>query len=112
MPAPPSKDGPRINEDIRVPRVLLIDQNGEKQGIMPTSAALGARAALAVGNDTGVLHLIAAAGAPTIALFSGASDPAVKGPRGHVTVLHSPALKDLPVDTVAHAALALAQQPA
>ena len=75
-------------------------------------AALGARAALAVGNDTGVLHLIAAAGAPTIALFSGASDPAVKGPRGHVTVLHSPALKDLPVDTVAHAALALAQQPA
>src|ERR1700735_2773018 len=40
MAAPPSKDGPRINEDIRVPRVLLIDQNGEKQGIMPTSAAL------------------------------------------------------------------------
>lgn len=75
-------------------------------------AALGARAALAVGNDTGVLHLIAAAGAPTIALFSGASDPALKGPRGHVTVLHSPALKDLPVETVAHAALALAQQPA
>jgi ADP-heptose:LPS heptosyltransferase len=75
-------------------------------------AALAARAALAIGNDTGVLHLIAAAGAPTIALFSGASDPAVKGPRGHVTVLHSPALKDLPVDTVAHAALALAGQPA
>jgi ADP-heptose:LPS heptosyltransferase len=33
-------------------------------------AVLGARAALAVGNDTGPLHLIAAAGAPTIALFS------------------------------------------
>ena len=42
MPAPPSKDGPRINEDIRVPRVLLIDQHGEKQGIMPTSAAMEA----------------------------------------------------------------------
>ena len=42
MPAPPSKDGPRINEDIRVPRVLLIDQHGEKQGIMPTSAAIEA----------------------------------------------------------------------
>ena len=42
MPAPPSKDGPRINEDIRVPRVLLIDQNGEKQGVMPTSSALEA----------------------------------------------------------------------
>ena len=44
MAAPPSKDGPRINEDIRVPRVLLIDANGEKQGIMPTSAAQIGRA--------------------------------------------------------------------
>ncbi|MBW8733850.1 MAG: translation initiation factor IF-3 [Asticcacaulis sp.] len=42
MQAPPPKDGPRINQDIKVPRVLLIDQNGEKQGIMPTSAALEA----------------------------------------------------------------------
>ena len=42
MPAPPSKDGPRINDEIRVPRVLLIDQHGEKQGVMPTSAALEA----------------------------------------------------------------------
>jgi translation initiation factor IF-3 len=40
--APPPKDGPRINQDIKVPRVLLIDQNGEKQGVMPTSAALEA----------------------------------------------------------------------
>src|ERR1700722_8489581 len=42
MPAPPSKDGPRINDEIRVPRVLLIDEHGEKQGIMPTAAALEA----------------------------------------------------------------------
>jgi len=42
MQAPPVKDGPRTNQDIRVPRVLLIDQNGEKQGEMPTSAALEA----------------------------------------------------------------------
>jgi translation initiation factor IF-3 len=42
MPAPPSKDGPRINEDIRAAKILLIDQNGEKQGIMPISAALEA----------------------------------------------------------------------
>jgi translation initiation factor IF-3 len=39
---PPRNDGPRINEDIRVPRVLLIDHNGEKQGIMPTAAAIEA----------------------------------------------------------------------
>ena len=31
-----------MNHDIRAPRVLLIDQNGEKQGVMPTSAALEA----------------------------------------------------------------------
>jgi translation initiation factor IF-3 len=42
MSAPPSKDGPRINEDIRAAKILLIDQNGEKQGIMPISAALEA----------------------------------------------------------------------
>ena len=38
-----------MNEDIRVPRVLLIDQNGEKQGEMPISAAL--EAAEEVGLD-------------------------------------------------------------
>ena len=43
MPAPPSKDGPRINDEIRVPRVLLIDQHGEKQGIMPTVLRAGGR---------------------------------------------------------------------
>jgi translation initiation factor IF-3 len=42
MQAPPPREGPRINDEIRVPKVLLIDQEGEKQGIMPTSAALEA----------------------------------------------------------------------
>jgi translation initiation factor IF-3 len=42
MQAPPVKDGPRINDEIRVPKVLLIDQNGEKQGVMPVSSALEA----------------------------------------------------------------------
>ena len=31
-----------MNQDIRAPKVLLIDQNGEKQGIMPTVSALEA----------------------------------------------------------------------
>jgi ADP-heptose:LPS heptosyltransferase len=75
-------------------------------------AALGARAALAVGNDTGPMHLIAAAGAPTIALFSSASDPALNAPRGHVTVFQAPDLKDVSVDTVAATALALAKRTA
>ena len=38
-----------MNEDIRVPRVLLIDQHGEKQGVMPTSAAI--EAAVEAGLD-------------------------------------------------------------
>ncbi|HAQ36705.1 MAG: translation initiation factor IF-3 [Maricaulis sp.] len=39
---PPKKDGPRINQDIRSARVLLIDEHGEKQGVMPVEAALEA----------------------------------------------------------------------
>ena len=42
MQAPPVKDGPRMNQDIRAPRILLIDQSGEKQGVMPTSSAMEA----------------------------------------------------------------------
>jgi ADP-heptose:LPS heptosyltransferase len=44
-------------------------------------AALLARAGAYVGNDSGVTHLAAASGAPTIALF-GATDPRVWGPLG------------------------------
>ena len=49
MPTAPSKDGPRINDEIRSAKILLIDQNGEKQGIMPITAAL--EAAEEVGLD-------------------------------------------------------------
>ena len=67
-------------------------------------AVLGAKAALAVGNDTGPLHLAAAAGAPTVVLFSSASDPALSAPRGKVAVLQAPQLSELPVAKVAQAA--------
>ena len=36
----PSRDGPRVNEDIRVPQVRLIDQEGEMQGVMTARDAL------------------------------------------------------------------------
>lgn len=71
-------------------------------------AELGARAAVAVGNDTGPVHLIAAAGAPTLVLFSSASDPALCGPRGQVTILRSSDLADMPVETVFATALTIA----
>jgi translation initiation factor IF-3 len=34
MPAQPSRDGPRANDEIRAPQVRLIDQDGEMQGVM------------------------------------------------------------------------------
>ncbi len=47
MPAKmPQKSGPRINEAIEADTVLLIDENGEKQGEMPLSAALEAAQAV------------------------------------------------------------------
>jgi ADP-heptose:LPS heptosyltransferase len=63
--------------------------------------ALGREAALSVGNDTGPMHLIAAAGAPSLVLFSDESDPACCAPRGRlVRTLRQPNLADLPVKRV------------
>lgn len=69
-----------------------------------TVALLGAEAALVVGNDTGPLHLAAAAGAPTVVLFSRASDPALSAPRGHVIVIQTDDLASLDPLTVERAA--------
>jgi heptosyltransferase III len=59
-----------------------------------------ATSSLYVGNDSGISHLAAAVGVPTVAIFQ-ASKPAVWGPRGRagVTVLHSPSLDEV-VSTV------------
>ena len=43
MPAPPTRDGPRVNEEIRAPQVRLIDQDGEMQGVMTARDALAPR---------------------------------------------------------------------
>src|SRR6202161_4620023 len=34
MPASSTRDGPRVNDEIRAPQVRLIDQDGEMQGVM------------------------------------------------------------------------------
>ncbi len=49
MPASPTRDGPRVNEDIRVPQVRLIDQDGEMLGVMTAREAV--QRAFAVGLD-------------------------------------------------------------
>ena len=66
-------------------------------------AGLAAGAVVAVGNDTGPMHLAAAAGCACVVLFSGESDPALTAPRGLVTVLRVADLADLQVERVAAA---------
>ena len=66
-------------------------------------AGLASRAAFAVGNDTGPMHLAAAVGCRCVVLFSGESDPALTAPVGDVAVLRAPDLADLPVERVAAA---------
>ena len=49
MAAPPTRDGPRVNEEIRIPQVRLIDQDGEMQGVLTVREAM--QRAFAVGLD-------------------------------------------------------------
>ena len=49
MPAPATRDGPRVNEDIRSPQVRLIDEEGEMQGVMTAREAI--QRAYSVGLD-------------------------------------------------------------
>jgi len=69
-------------------------------------ATLARGAALAIGNDSGPMHLAAAVGCPSLVLFSAASDPALTAPRGaHVRVLREASLTDLTVERVVAAGL-------
>ncbi len=49
MAAPPTRDGPRVNDEIRIPQVRLIDQDGEMQGVMTVRDAM--QRAFSVGLD-------------------------------------------------------------
>ena len=49
MAAPPTRDGPRVNEEIRIPQVRLIDQDGEMQGVLTVREAM--QRAFAAGLD-------------------------------------------------------------
>lgn len=67
-------------------------------------AVLARGARLAVGNDTGPMHVAAIAGAPSVVLFSEESDPKRTAPRGSsVSVLRREPLADLAVTDVAAA---------
>jgi lipopolysaccharide export system permease protein len=100
--------------------IRVVDAAG-KLDLLAAAAALE-RAALFVGNDSGLMHIAAAVGAPTLGLF-GPSDErvygpwgprarSVRGPRGVEEILATgfmpliefTLMDDLPVDTVAAAA--------
>lgn len=67
-------------------------------------AALAARASVAVGNDSGIMHLISAVGCPSVVLTSPASNPGRYGPRGrYVVVVREENLANLEVTEVAAA---------
>jgi len=62
---------------------------------------LGRAARRAIGNDTGPMHLLVAAGCPATVLYSAASDPALTAPRGgDVVILRRPVLSELAVEEV------------
>lgn len=67
-------------------------------------ASLAARSVLSIGNDTGPMHIAAAAGAPSIVLFSKESDPKLCAPRGHspdaVSIVRERDLRQLTVNRV------------
>lgn len=62
---PASKDGPRVNEEIRAPRVLLIDETGEKQGEVSLNHALDAA------NEAGLdlVEIVATANPPVVKIM-------------------------------------------
>ncbi len=80
---------------------------------LPEASACLSRCALFVGNDSGLMHLAAAAGAPTLGLFgpTPAAEYAPAGRRTAVAVAPGPAgaapMDALTVDAVAAAALVL-----
>lgn len=118
-------DDIRSLEELRrvVPKERLIDLVGQVD--LLTAHACLAHARLFVGNDSGLMHLAAAAGTPTLGLF-GPSDERLYGPWGPLaralrgprsfeqfktldpnlnqTIRH---MSDLPVDAVVEAAMAL-----
>ena len=67
--------------------------------------ALAARAEVAIGNDTGPMHLAAAMGCRSIVLFGPESDPALTAPvgrtPGQVSIVRVPDLAGLAVERVA-----------
>jgi ADP-heptose:LPS heptosyltransferase len=81
----------------RVPMAINLCGNTS----IPQLAVLARGAFMAIGNDTGPMHVIAASRCPSVVLFSNASSPARSAPPGeHVHSVQRAKLADLSVDEV------------
>jgi ADP-heptose:LPS heptosyltransferase len=71
------------------------------QTAMLDIAGLARQAAFCIGNDTGPVHMAAATGCPTLALFSPRSNPVKHGPKGdNVKILQTQSLETLKPEKV------------
>ncbi len=75
-----------VERDMAAPLLSMLPEAIDLVGklSLPEAAACLAKAALFVGNDSGLMHLAAAAGAPTLGLF-GPTPAANYAPTGHRT---------------------------
>lgn len=80
---------------------------------LPEAAACLARADLYIGNDSGLMHLAAATGTPTLGLFgpTPADEYAPAGPRAAAVRAPDATMAGLTVEAVAHAAEAIVSLP-
>ncbi len=86
---------------IRQTAPATLDLTG--QTTLQQLAGLAAHAAVAIGGDTGPIHLAGVMGCPVVALFSRYSHPISARPQGPSVVLQADTLADLPVARVAGA---------
>lgn len=64
-------------------------------------AAIAQGACIAIGNDTGPMHMASLVGVPSLWLFSGSSNPVQSAPKGeHIYVLREENIADISVTTV------------
>jgi heptosyltransferase III len=86
-------------------------QDAVRFGSLASLAEWISGARLYIGNDSGITHLAAAVGVPTLALF-GPTTPEVWAPRGdNVTVLYSNPLEALQIESVLSAVNRLLDSP-
>ena len=102
-----SKSEETLAQDIAESESTALNLAGDTSLNDIVTLALSAK--MAVGNDTGPMHLISLSGTPSVALFGSDSDPALCAPRGpRVSILAGPEISAHSPDDVKAALAKLA----